>query len=123
MNIKGLTHSIPPIDSRLKTDGKESVRLNQSSDRDGQGRRDPQEQELKRHLTEEEFNNALQTLKEFPGMQIHQLKVRVEQLEDCRVIFIEDPSGHIVRRLSEAELWASTRNKEKSAGHLFDKAG
>ena len=33
-----------------------------------------------------------------------------------------DPKGEIVRRLSEAQLWTATRDKDRHTGKILDKA-
>ena len=123
MNIKGLNPILTNLDPRPRVEGKENVRLQNSSDRDADGRRQEPEPEHKRHLTDVEFEVAIQTLKEHQGIVAHGLNVRVEVLEDARVIYIEDQAGKVVRRLSEADLWLVTRDKNRPTGQILDKAG
>lgn len=124
MNIKGLNPSpAAALDPRKRVEGRENVRLQNSGDRDADGRRQSQEPELKRHLNEAEFEAALKALKEIQGIAANGLSVRVEIHEDRRVIYIEDQEGKVVRRLSEADLWLVTREKTRPTGQIFDKTG
>lgn len=121
MNIKTVSSSpILPLEPKQKAEG--SSRTVGTTDRDGDGRGNQKESELKRHLTEAELEEAVKILSESPGLKSNNLSVRVEQKEDCRVIFIEDPDGKIVRRLSESQLWLATRDKDRAVGKILDKA-
>jgi hypothetical protein len=123
MNIKGLTPSFVSLDPRVRTDAKEDVRMKNSGERDADGRRQNPEPEQKRHLSEEELESAIAILKANAGVVAHSLVVRVEAQGDHRVVYIEDLTGKVIRRLSEAELWTVTREKDRTTGKILDKAG
>lgn len=121
MNIKGLNPSpILPVDPRPRVDAKS--RAGNATDRDGNGRQESADQEPRRHLSPQEFDEALAALAEVPGLKANGLTVKVETKEDCRVILIVDSSGQVVRRLSEHQLWSATRDKDKKTGRILDKA-
>jgi hypothetical protein len=121
MNIRTINSTpILPVEPKQRVEG--NSRTQASTDRDANGRQPPREPELKRHLTDEEFNEALKALAENPGLKANQLTIKVETKDDCRVILILDPQGKIVRRLSESQLWAATRDKDRQTGKILDKA-
>lgn len=121
MNIKSLgTSSVIPLDPKQRVDG--NVRTQASADRDANGRRDPKEEEQKRHLTQQEFDDALKVLTAHPGLKANDLIIKVEVQDDHRVILIVDPEGKVVRRLSEGQLWSATRDKDRQTGRILDKA-
>ena len=121
MNIKSLcTSSVIPIDPKQRVEG--NVRTQGSTDRDANGRRDPKEEEQKRHLTQQEFDDALKVLTAHPGLKANDLIIKVEVQDDHRVILIVDPEGKVVRRLSEGQLWSATRDKDRQTGRILDKA-
>jgi hypothetical protein len=121
MNIKSvITSPILPIDPKNKVEG--NVRAHSSTDRDADGRREGKQEELKRHLTQQEFDDALKVLGEHPGLKANDLVIKVEVDGDHRVILILDPQGKIVRRLSESQLWSATRDKDRQTGRILDKA-
>ena len=121
MNIKSVAPApILPIDPKKKIDV--NARTQASGDRDANGRQPANEQELKRHLTQEEFDEALKILEDLPGLKANNLSLKVEIKEDCRVVNLVDSTGQIVRRLSENQLWAATRDKDRKTGKLLDKA-
>lgn len=121
MNIKQISnHSVVPLEPKQKVEA--NSRTVEAHDRDANGRQEAPEKEMKRHLSEVEFQEALKVLSEDPGLKSNQLKIHVEQKDDCRVVIISDQAGNVVRRLSEAQLWASTREKDRSTGRILDKA-
>ena len=121
MNIKQIsTHSVIPLEPKQKVEA--NSRTVEANDRDANGRQENQEKEPKRHLSEVEFQEALKILSEDAGLKANQLLIHVEQKDDCRVVIISDQSGQVVRRLSEAQLWASTRDKDRATGRILDKA-
>ncbi len=121
MNIKSVSpNPILSIDPKQKVEG--NVRAQSSTDRDADGRREKQEPEIKRHLTQQEFDEALKILGDHPGLKANDLVIKVEVQEDHRVILILDPEGKIVRRLSESQLWSATRDKDRQTGRILDKA-
>lgn len=118
MNIKSIGSALPPfeirnIDKNKRTEG--------SADRDphpDQGRGD---ETPKRHLSDEEIQAAVEHLKQIPGVKDNNLTVRLVKENGIVVVFIEDPSGKIIRRIPEAEL--STLNKiAKPKGNILDRA-
>lgn len=121
MNIKSVLPSpIAQIDAKPKVDG--NKRMQNTGDRDGNGRREQPEAEIKRHLDQQEFDDAIKTLGETPGLKSNNLTIKVELEGDHRVILIVAPDGAVVRRLSEAQLWAATRDKDRQTGKFLDKA-
>lgn len=121
MNIKGL-HTTPviPIDPKQRVDG--NARTQNTGDRDANGRREHGDPEQKRHLSQQEFDDAIKALEAMPGLKANNLSIKVESKPDCRVVLIVDPTGKVVRRLSENELWAATRDKDRQTGKILDKA-
>lgn len=121
MNIKSvITSPILPVDPKNKVEGK--VRAQGSTDRDADGRRDQSEPELKRHLSQQEFDDAIKVLGDHPGLKANDLIIKVEVEGDHKVILILDREGKIVRRLSESQLWSATRDKDRQTGRILDKA-
>ncbi|NJL26202.1 MAG: hypothetical protein HC902_14290 [Calothrix sp. SM1_5_4] len=121
MNIKSLgTNPILPTEPLKRVEGRE--RAQSSTDRDGDGRREQDQGELKRKLSQQEFDEAIKALENIPGLKANSLGIKVEVKDDCRVVLIVDPYGKVVRRLSESQLWAATRDKDRQTGKILDKA-
>ena len=121
MNIKNVSTSpIIPLDPKNRVEG--NARTKGSADRDADGKREQKEQEIKRHLTQQEFDEAIKALEDFPGLKANNLTIKVETHEDHRVILIVDSTDKVVRRLSESQLWSATRDRDKQTGRILDKA-
>ena len=118
MNIKTVnTIPVLPVDPKPRVGGNA-----RTQDRDADGRQQQKEPEQKRHLNQQEFDDALKVLGENPGLKANGLTINVETKDDCRVILILDPKGNIVRRLSENQLWLATRDKDRQTGKILDRA-
>lgn len=121
MNIKNVAaNPILPLEPKARVEG--GVRTHNSADRDPNGRQDGQEKEPKHRLTQQEFDDALKVLESNPGLKANGLTIKVEHEDDVRVVKIVDPDGKLVRRLSESQLWLSTRDKDRQTGKILDKA-
>lgn len=121
MNIKNVSTSpIIPIDPKHRVEG--NTRTKGSADRDADGKREQKEEELKRHLTQQEFDEAIKALEDLPGLKANNLRIKVETEGDHRVVFIVDHQDKVVRRLSESQLWSATRDRDKQTGRILDKA-
>jgi len=121
MNIKNIhTAAVLPIDPKQRVEA--NTRARASTDRDADGKREQPEPEQKRHLNDQEFDEALKVLKEHPGLKASSLQIKVEKEGDHRVVLICEAGGNVVRRLSESQLWLATRDRDKQTGRILDKA-
>ncbi len=122
MNIKGVANNLIPVDF-LKNDLRKT---RNTADRDpqqspGGGNETPQ-----RHkFTDQEIEDALKYLRELPGIKLNNLQFRVEKKEERVVIFVEDSTGKIIRRIPDTELWSLIKNRPTSTvnrGNLLNKS-
>jgi hypothetical protein len=122
MDIKSLISvgSVIAIDPKSRVEG--GVRTRSSTDRDADGKRESPQQEQKNKLTATEFEEALKILKGMAGLKANDLVIRIEMQDTVRIILIEDLKGNVVRRLTEAQLWLATRDKDRHTGAILDKA-
>jgi len=122
MNIKNIAaNPVLPVDPKNRIEG--GVRAKSSTDRDANGKReDGGGEPEKKKLSDPEFEEAIKVLKAMPGLNASNLSVRIETQDSIRTVYIEDMNGKVVRRLTEAQLWACTRDKDKQTGSLLDKA-
>lgn len=121
MNIKTVSaNAILPPDPKNRVEG--GVRTKGSADRDANGKREQREPEVKRQLTDAEFDEALKVLKDLPGLKANDLTVTVSMDNGVRIVTIEDSSGKLIRRLSDSQLWLATRDKDRQTGTILDKA-
>jgi uncharacterized FlaG/YvyC family protein len=121
MNIKGVVGNLIPIDF-----GKRDLRKTRNEpERDAQQGGQGGGGQPKHHkFTEEELASALKMLKELPGIKENNLQFRIERNNDRVVIFVEDPTGKVIRRIPDLELWAlyTSRQADSSRGNLLNKS-
>ena len=120
MNLKLMNPiSATAVDSVKKP---EATRMQSSSeDRDADGRRERPAHPEKSALNDQEFDDAVKALGATPGLKANGLEVKVEVENDVRLIFIVAPDGTVVRRLTEGQLWAATRDKDRATGNMLNK--
>jgi hypothetical protein len=122
MNIKNVvSNPVLPVDPKNRVEG--GVRTKGSTDRDANGKREQAEGESKKKLSDSEFEEAFAILTSMPGLKSNDLSLRVEVAADAmRTVYIEDLNGRVIRRLTEAQLWLATRDKDRQTGTILDKA-
>jgi len=122
MNVRSLSNPVSPIESLRSSAPAKDVKMDVSSeDRESNGRRE-QDEPSKESLNEEEFKLAQEYFKKLTGLNANGLKVEVENSGDLRVFLIKDHENTVVRRIVEWELRALIVEKDKSTGHIFNKA-
>lgn len=90
-------------------------------EREGQGKENSEERNSRRSLSDEEWEKALNLVKEFSGIKSGHLSLHVEKKNHQRVIRIEDSSGQLVKRIFESDLWYLLDSREKPTGQILDK--
>lgn len=123
MNIKNVLNSIVNIA------GVSTQKLDHKAKTEASGEKDTQlghgQEEASHHrMSDEEAREVLEYLKSLDGIKDNNLSVRLEKSEDRFVVFVEDSSGKVVRRMLEDELWAlfKKRNKDSKKGQILNKA-
>ena len=121
MNIKGVVSNLIPIDFGKRDLRKTRNEPERDAQQGGQGGHQPP---THHRFTEEELTASIKMLKELPGIKENNLQIRVERNEDRVVIFVEDPTGKVIRRIPDLELWAmyTSRQNDTPRGNLLNKA-
>lgn len=122
MDIKNISRDLlsPAITGVKK--GKE-VSVHSGVDRDAQngqgdlGRGQKQEEPM----SEEAFNEALEQLGDLKIIKEHGLKISFKMEGLYRIIFLQEPSGKTLRRLTEAELRELLKVEKGQKGQLLRK--
>ena len=122
MDIKGLARNVIPLNVKSARETKTLSTQDSAADRDGNGQASSGEDQRKRNLSPEEITDAVKYLEGLAGVKDNNLKVRVEAKDGITTIYIEDRDGKIVRRIPESELGFLTSNRQKTSGHLLNKA-
>lgn len=127
MDIKSIARTILPFGlTSTQETGSENVRTRSKTDagndREGNGQSAAGEQRKPRELSPEEIDEAIQYLESLPGVKDNNLIIRLEHKDGVAVVYVEDRTGKVVRRIPPSELSALTANREKKSGHLLNKA-
>jgi uncharacterized FlaG/YvyC family protein len=123
MDVKNVIRTVIPFTVKKKEDAKATTALNADNERDANGQQQQSEGEKpRRNLSPEEITEAVKYLADLPGVKDHGLSVRVETKEGVTVVYVEDPTGKVVRRIPESELSLLTATREKKSGHLLNRA-
>lgn len=129
MDVKNIFHGILPILPNPVSETERRARIQgearASADRDpNTPHEDRHGEEPRRNLSEEELQDAVKYLQSVPGVKDHGLIIRLEKSSGIPVVYVEDPTGKVVRRIPESELsFIKTRSTENQAtGTLLNKA-
>jgi uncharacterized FlaG/YvyC family protein len=98
------------------------TRTIESNDRENNLGGHPGADQEQGEFTDEEFQEAVEKLKNHPGIKDNSLVVKVEAHGAQRVVLVTDFSGKVVRRIPEADLWLLMRNsRDETKGQLINK--
>lgn len=105
MDIKNALNAVIPPQLRQKDGVDRTIKMGNTTDRDANGQQMYQEQKPKEPMTEEQFEEALQVLKNLPAVKEHNLTVEAIEHEGRRIVLLKESDGKVLRRIHEAELW------------------
>ena len=122
MDVKGVFRNINPFNVKNVKDARR-VQTGAATDRDANGQQSREgEKQPPRTLSQSELEEAVLYLQGLAGIKDNNLRVRLEQKDGITVVYVEDMSGNVVRRIPESDLEQLTKNRQKSSGHLLNKA-
>lgn len=113
MDIKNALNSILPIQLQKKPAIDRSIKSGDATDRDANGQMGYDQQ--KKHqepMTDEQFEKALKALKELPAVKDHHLTTEVAMIDGKRFVLLKEPTGKLLRKISESELWTLPTMKD-----------
>lgn len=122
MNIKTLANNtVTPLDRTKSPDKSREVKSEESHDRDANGRRESDGHPEKQHLSEEEVQLVLESLKKIPGVTEHNLIPKVKFINNSHFFSIEDLSGKVIRRMNTSQAWHVHLSQDQKTGQLLNK--
>lgn len=122
MNIKGIVNSVLPIGTREVEKKDKAIKSDSTHDRDANGQQfHGGQEEHKRPMTPEELKKALEHLKSLAVVKDHNLRLEVREVDNRKFVFLIEPSGKVIRRIPEAELWTLQVMKDSDKGQLIRK--
>lgn len=106
MDIKNALNAILPLNLRHKEGADRTIKMGSTTDRDANGQQAySQNQNQHGPMSDEQFQKAIEILKNMPAIKEHSLSIEELIENDRRFVLIKEPSGKVVRRIPEAELW------------------
>jgi len=124
MDIKSVFRQVVPFQAprAASADPSKATTMQDTTDREPQGNAGEGGREPKRDLTPEEIDEAVAVLKALDGIVNNGLLVRVANTDGIVVVYVEDASGKVVRRIPASELSSLTKDRDKKTGRLLNKA-
>lgn len=125
MDIRNAIGSLLPTNLRKKDPVERNIKSDSATDRDGNGQMPWQEKnegEQKPPMSEEQLKKAMEHLKGLPVVKDHNLSVELTVSEGGKkFVLLKEPSGKLIRRIPEEELWTLQVMKENEKGQLLRK--
>ncbi|GIL16777.1 MAG: hypothetical protein BroJett040_05280 [Oligoflexia bacterium] len=124
MDIKNVLKSVLPIGVNPKAKVEKAIKTDSTTDRDANGQTgygQQQREKEKPPMTDEQLKKAMDHLKNLAVVKDHNLSVVLTELEGKKFVLIKEPSGKVVRRIAEAELWTLQVVKDTEKGQLLRK--
>lgn len=123
MDIKNALNAVIPLSLRAKDKVEKTIKSDSTTERDGNGQMPfGQEQQQREPMTEEQLKKAIEHIRALSVVKDHGLLVELIQLESKRFILLKEPSGKIVRRIHEAELWSLLEVQDGQKGSVLNKS-
>lgn len=122
MDLKGIGKPIspPPVINRGRVE--RSISSEKSNDREGNGQAAMNGDESQHPpMSEEQYHQALEHLRQLQVVKENQLEIIEHHSEGKRIVIIREPSGKIIRRILENELWSLKAVKESEKGQLLSR--
>lgn len=120
MDLKGIGKPINPLPVVNRERVERSISSEKTSDREGNGQASYGSHEQQHPpMTEEQFQQALEHLRNLPAVKDNHLEVIAEIREDKRIVILKEPNGKVIRRIMENELWTLQGVKDSEKGQLL----
>ena len=123
MDIKNIMRTVLPSGLRGAEKVEKTIKSESATDRDANGQMASggDEQQHREPMSDEQFEKALEHLKNLSAVKDRNLYVEKHMSEGKRFVLLKDPTGKIIRRIPEAELWTLQVVKDSEKGQLLSK--
>lgn len=121
MDVKNVLGAVVPI-IRGKERVEKTIKSDATADRDANGQMaSGGDQQQHPPMSDEQLKKAIEHLKAHAVVKEQNLTVQLYEAEGRKFVLIKEPSGKIVRRIPEAELWTLQVVKDNEKGQLLQK--
>jgi hypothetical protein len=123
MDLKGIGKPIGPLPIQKRERVERSISSEKTLDREGNGQAaygDGGQEHPP--MSDEQFEKALEHLRGLQVVKDNRLEVVEQHTENKRIIILREPTGKIIRRILENELWTLQAVKDNGRGQLLSKS-
>lgn len=125
MDIRGVLNAAIPQTVREKENAgptEKVVKSDSTTDRDANGQMASDGGDAhKEPMSEEQLEKALAHMRALPVVKDHGLVLEVVTMNEKRFVLLKEPSGKVVRRIPEVELWDLIHVKPNEKGQILSK--
>lgn len=122
MDIKNALNAVLPLSLRAKDKIEKTIKSDSTTDRDADGRQAfGGGGDQHPPMSEEQMKKALDHLRGLQVVKDNNLSVELAEVEGKKFVFIKEPDGKVVRRISENELWSLQSVRDTAKGQLLRK--
>lgn len=123
MDIKNVLNAVIPLSLRAKDKAEKAIKSDSTTDRDGNGQMPFGQGEQQREpMTDDQLKKAIEHIQSLAVVKDHGLLVELVLQEDKKFVILKEPSGKVVRRIREAELWSLLEVKDGQKGSVLNKS-
>lgn len=121
MNIRSLSNPAQVL-AKDKIEASRQIKSDQTEEREGNGQQTHGDGEAHRPLTPEELEQVLKKIRSIDGIESNGLLVKLVEENGQKVVKIEDPTGKVVRRFVERDLFFYLNQSQDAPVRLVDKS-
>jgi uncharacterized FlaG/YvyC family protein len=124
MDIKSALNQVIPINLRVKDPVQKALKTDSTTDRDANGQQafGEQKQSEREPMSEEQLKKALDHLHSLSVVKENGLQLELIESEGKKFVLLKEPSGKVIRRIPEHELWSLQIMQEDKRGQLLNRS-
>lgn len=122
MDLKGVVRTLNPVEVQKNAPVDRTIKSEGSHDRDGNGQMPSGGGQQHPPMSDEQFQKAIEHLKAHAVVKEHNLEVVIKDQNGQKIIYIQEQSGKVLRRIFEEELWSLITAKDNEKGQLLSRA-
>ncbi len=124
MDIKSVLNQVIPIKLREKDPTARTIKSESTTDRDANGQQafGDEKKNQKEPMTEEQLKQAIDHLRSLPVVKDNGLYLELVEVDGKRFVLLKEPTGKIIRRIPELELWSLQVMQEDKRGQLLNRS-
>jgi uncharacterized FlaG/YvyC family protein len=123
MDIKGALNQVIPLNVRAKDNIQKSIKSDSTTDRDPNGQQAFGDQKQEHGpMSDDQIQKAMEHLRTVGVVKDNHLIVELVIVNDKKFVFLKEPTGKVIRRIPEHELWSLQIMEEDKRGQILNKS-